>query len=239
MNVEVDAPDQRAVPEHLVRLDIRMPCRQLRRRPERHIEQSRGDVHDTGADALVRKVRSDLLRIEVVGSPSDLLGVVAAVPGLDRGSARNVHLFPPQQLCVLARRLRARCQHDLVEKLGYGGDAAGHAGLRVIVGPRPEAEDRRNLVTDSEHPAEHLDVVGNGHVPPLDLQPPAKIRVACVGQHRLHVDIVGGQRDRARDVGIPRGNEVSRQPLELRSGGPNDALAFQEVPAEVLGCNLQ
>ena len=75
MQVEIEPPDHDAVPEHLERLDGRMPDRRVLRGAIGHAVEFRRDVEEALADKIEREVDAHRLRIEVVARLAHQLGV--------------------------------------------------------------------------------------------------------------------------------------------------------------------
>ena len=114
VHVEIEAAEQRrrAVLEHLVRFDRRIPDRRVLRAPVGDAEQPARHVEQSLLHAVEREVRPHRLRVEVVVGLAHQLAVVRAFPGVHDRRARHVLLLALEQRRVLALGLGAGRRDD-------------------------------------------------------------------------------------------------------------------------------
>ena len=233
MRVEVDAPENRPAVGHLVGLDRRIPDRHVDT-PERHAVHPARDVEHALPHAVVREVRTQRLRVEIVVRAAHELAVIREIPRRDAFDGRHVLLLAPDQLLVFTSGLGACGSDDVIDEIGLRLDASGHRVRHVVRRPRLEIEQVGDFGALRDHAIEDRHVLRVADVRQLCVHHPADFFALRVREQRRRIGVVGAQRDAARDAGLVARDVVGRQPVEIgRARDRNRPAVVVDVGAEL------
>src|SRR5437763_6543 len=156
-HIEINPSDRCAVLEHIIDLHCRMPHRNLHG-AKSHSEEDGRNLENTFLDPAVREKLTYLPLIKTVALIPYLPHVVSEIPCIHR---RRVRLIPApgfEDRRRLRRRAVARRAVYLIEERPLFRFAANHSEMRLHVGERGEAAQRRNPLAQRNHFRQYIHV---------------------------------------------------------------------------------
>src|ERR1700733_8482466 len=224
MHIHVEPADDLARVDDLPGLDRRIPGRNAFFPPKLDVEQGGRGVEYPLLHAIVGKIRTHRLRIEIVARAADLLLVVALLLKVDGGRAWRDFALLRETHLKFPFRDRPHRGVEILYELRDPGAAADHLVGRVVVRPGLVPEQRGDFIARAQHLHQDIGVlrIGAG----IERKEKAAAQGAAHGKiHRRYVvGVVRGDADDAGLVGLVAVDEVFRQAVEFRRIADLDGL---------------